>query len=170
MTSSTRKLRTNPHLRQHSVNALVGAEMTKHGQSRALPLHQIVAEMTKYGQSRALPLRPIDAELTKHGQSRALPLRPIGRITELPKNGRPHRVAPTVVGWRKCVINEWLRTNRQIAGGDDPIAPQDAHKWTVIGRGDPVWSPANYAQNCIKAVGVDDPIALRIAHKLTNNR
>ena len=40
-----------------------------------------------------------------------------------------------------------LRTNRQIGGCDDPITTQDAHKWTVIGRGDPVWSPANYAQN-----------------------
>ena len=132
MTPSPRELRTNPHLRQHSVNAHVGAEMTKHGQSRALPIH------------------------------------PIGGITELSKNGRPHRVAPTVVGRQKCVINEWSRTKWQISGrDDDPIATQDAHKWTVIGRGDPVWSPANYAQNCIKAVGVDDPIALRIAHKLT---
>ena len=43
----------------------------------------------------AVPMFFFCAELPKNGQSRALPLRPIGGITELPKNGRPHRVAPT---------------------------------------------------------------------------
>ena len=103
--------------------------MTKHGQSRALPLRPIggIVELPKTGQSRALPLRPIGGivELPKIGQSRALPLRPIGGIVELPKIGQSRALPLRLIGG----IAELPKTGQSRGASPTACLPICAQLW-----------------------------------------